>query len=464
MRSFRTQTFAIAMIIATLMLLTVVLIGRWQLIQYERARIETRMCMEIKRLTKGAISSEDKLRIWNDMSQKLHLESPLSLAFKVNQIDELGNLHISSTRNWPERFSPEPALTTSNEVLMAKQSKKCQIEKAMISDTRWIHASLYSKSQAASIIVNEDDALVAIHRAINSAITYLIPLYIFISAVASFLLTKLVTRPVLRLSTVMQSVDKNGLHSRLDSNAEYEEFGEFIRSYNDMLERLEKGFRQASLFSANAAHELRTPLTILQGKLEQSINRQPLELTPAELSSMLDEVTRLANITKKLLLLTQAENGELYLTKSDFNISAMLNDLVGDMEMLPHAKTVRKNFEDSATIFADELLVRQLLVNLLSNALKYAIEASTIEIDLWTEKSNCVITFKNTCDYISLQERNRFFDYFYRGDPARNRHIEGTGLGLNVALEIAKAHKGNLYLEDTDLNVIKFVLCLPLRS
>jgi len=105
-------------------------------------------------------------------------------------------------------------------------------------------------------------------------------------------------RPVNRLRNAMQGVTRNALDQRLSAQGEDHEFAELIDAYNTMLQRLEASFHQASRFSADAAHELRTPLTILQGRIEQAVNRSDHRVIQSDLVGMLDEVGRMAAITR----------------------------------------------------------------------------------------------------------------------------------------------------------------------
>ncbi|MBC3883229.1 hypothetical protein H8K35_17665 [Undibacterium sp. LX40W] len=420
--------------------------------------------MEIKRLTKNPIDYDQSLKIWSDMAQKLHLAEKSDLAFTVNDINSEPSKNQIRTSNWPNEFSLLNRISKQPEASASAQKDRCQLDTLSTSNELWVRAQLANDRFVAALIVKKNSALNEINASLRRAFKILIPVYLFCSVLAAWALTKLVTQPLYTITEAMNRIDKNELHLRLNPENEYIEFRGFIDSYNDMLERLERSFHQASRFASNAAHELRTPLTILQGKLEKSLNQTTNSIVQQEQSQMLDEVTRLTHITKRLLFLAQAESGNLILERSEFDISDMLKELTGDMEMLAAKKHIHLRSPQHILINADEVLIRQLLTNLLSNAVKYAIEGTVIDLFVKVDKHQFELRITNICSPIDLNQRSRFFDSFYRGDPARTRHIDGTGLGLNVALEIARAHKGLLRLEESSLDVVQLHLTLPLNT
>jgi len=229
------------------------------------------------------------------------------------------------------------------------------------------------------------------------------------------------------------------------------------------MERLERSFNQASRFSADAAHELKTPLAILQGELELTLQRaDPGSELPQKLSNLLDEVRRLSSIVRKLLLLSRADAGKMSLHRVDIDLWQVLADLVEDIEMLaPHLK-IETKITPALRIQGDRDLLIQVLQNMISNAIKYNLSEGWLRIDARSQENTVFVTITNSSHDISTSERSQIFDRFYRGDPARSRHIEGVGLGLSLSREIARAHDGDLKLDHTPVGQTAFTLTLPL--
>ena len=268
--------------------------------------------------------------------------------------------------------------------------------------------------------------------------------------------------PVRRLSATMAGVTAKGLDQRIALGQEDQEFRQLIQVFNTMLERLERGFLQASRFSADAAHELKTPLAILQGQIEQAMGQceagSPVQ---ARLGSILDEVQRLGTISRKLLLLSLADAGRLRLRVARFDLSAALEDLVEDAQMLAPGLDVSGAIAPGLTIEADAELFRQVLHNLLSNAIKYNRPHGWIRIGAARLPGRVEITVANASAGIPAADRERIFERFYRADPAHGRQIEGVGLGLSLSREIARAHGGDLTLAGAAEGEARFVVVLP---
>lgn len=269
-------------------------------------------------------------------------------------------------------------------------------------------------------------------------------------------------RPLEKLNSATRQVTAEGLNRRIPAADEDREFAELIEVFNGMLRRLERSFQQAQRFSADAAHELKTPLAILQGQLERAINGvaagSPIQV---ELSSILDEVRRLSTITRKLLLLSQADAGRLKIQRAPVKLSEVLNSLAEDTQMLAPRLNVRSEIRPGITLNADISLLQQVMHNLVSNAIKYNVADGWIGISAEASSGMVKISVTNSSHGIPASERERVFERFYRADPSHNRKVEGIGLGLALSREIVRAHGGDLLFEVNPDNSVKFSIVLP---
>ncbi|MBD1901316.1 ATP-binding protein [Trichocoleus sp. DQ-A3] len=266
-----------------------------------------------------------------------------------------------------------------------------------------------------------------------------------------------------RLTTSIGNVTASGLEQRIPIGTTDVEFVELIQVFNKMLERLERSFKQASRFSGDAAHELKTPLAILQGELERTLQQaDPGSEVQQSLSNLLDEVRRLTGIVRKLLLLSLADAGQMNLHRVEVDLSSLLTEMLEDIELLAPHLEIQTEIADSLCVKGDRDLLIQVLQNLISNAIKYNLPDGWIRINARRQSTAVLITISNCSQGIPLDERNRIFDRFYRGDPARTRKVEGIGLGLSLAREIARSHRGNLTLAPTLSGQTAFTLTLPI--
>jgi signal transduction histidine kinase len=298
---------------------------------------------------------------------------------------------------------------------------------------------------------------------LRNALLVSLPLALLLSALGAWLVSGRALRPLTHLRETARRLRAADLHQRISPAGEDTEFAELIEVLNDMFERLQRSFQQARRFSADAAHELKTPLAILQGQLERAIARvEAGSVLQGELSGILDEVRRLSVISQKLLLLARADAGHLALALAPVPLSALLDDLVEDARMLAPSLQVTADIHPGLQVMADVGLLRQVLHNLIGNAVKYNLPAGWIRLSAVASATRAEVRIANACQEIPEGSRYRLFERFYRADAPHSRQVDGVGLGLSVSLEIARAHGGNLTLAAAGPDRAEFLLTLPL--
>ncbi|MBL1178299.1 ATP-binding protein [Pantanalinema sp. GBBB05] len=300
-------------------------------------------------------------------------------------------------------------------------------------------------------------------EAIRNAFLVAIPLVLVLIAIGAWWLSGTALQPIREVTATLRQVTAKGLDQRVSINKTDSEFAELLQVFNQMMERLERSFTQASRFSADAAHELKTPLAILQGELERTLQAaQPGSTLQQRLSNLLDEVHHLGAIVRKLLLLSLADAGQMRLHTTEVDVSKLLVDLVDDIDMLAPDLDVQVQMQPALKVTGDQALLTQVLQNLISNATKYNLPSGWIRIEAGQRHQRVFITISNASKEIAASERSRIFDRFHRGDPARTQHVEGLGLGLSLSREIAYAHGGNLTLDHSPRGATAFTLTLPI--
>lgn len=268
--------------------------------------------------------------------------------------------------------------------------------------------------------------------------------------------------PLQRLSRTINQVTAQGLDQRVSVQELDHEFESLIQSFNAMLERLERSFHQASRFSGDAAHELKTPLTILQGELERAIQQadtgSPMQQT---LNHLLEEVRRLSSIVRKLLLLSLADAGQMAIQRNPVNLRELLAEQLEDVALLAPELKVDCDLEENLVVGCDRALITQVMQNLLNNAIKYNQPQGWIHLQGHRQAQGIILSVANASHPLTAEERSQLFDRFYRGDPAHTRQTDGLGLGLSLSREILKAHGGDLQLEESPPDEVRFRLWLP---
>jgi heavy metal sensor kinase len=298
---------------------------------------------------------------------------------------------------------------------------------------------------------------------IRNSFLWAMPMALILIGLGAWFISGRALRPVNRLVESVRNVTAQGLHQRVPPIREAREFEALVLGFNAMLERLETSFHQASRFSADAAHELNTPLTILQGQIEHAMNQaeagSPIQTS---LGIILDEVRRLSSILRKLLLLSKADAGKLRLKLTPFDLSSALLELIEDTQMLAPTLNVTGDIPPHLTIDADEELFRQVLLNLMSNAIKYNIPDGWIHFSVLSTPQQHTLIVANASAGIPVEATHKIFERFYRVDAAHSRQVEGVGLGLSLSREIARAHGGELSLTVHPNHEVRLALVIPI--
>jgi heavy metal sensor kinase len=253
--------------------------------------------------------------------------------------------------------------------------------------------------------------------------------------------------PVRRVAAAAELITARRLDQRLPVPGSGDEIAELARVLNRMIDRLEASFLQATRFSADASHELKTPLTILRGEIEQALREPALsEGQESLLANLLEETQRLTEITEALLLLSRADAGRLELELEPLDLPALLGEILEDVEILaaPRGITIDAQVPGDATVRGNAQFLRQVLLNLFDNAIKYNEAGGAIRVRVECADSRVTICVANTGPGLTAEQGARVFDRFYRAEPSRNSATTGHGLGLSICREIARAHDGEL--------------------
>jgi two-component system heavy metal sensor histidine kinase CusS len=300
-------------------------------------------------------------------------------------------------------------------------------------------------------------------RQLRNAYLTALPVVLLLVAAGAWFIASRALRPVTALTQTVEGITAQGLSQRLPTGAHEIEFERLIGVFNQMMERLESSFHQATRFSADASHELKTPLTILQGEIESALQRAPAGSDQQRVfSGMLDEIQRLKSITHKLLLLSLADSGQLKLSLVPLNLSEAVTEICEDAAVLGPNLKLHQNITADLQVLADRDLLGQVLQNLTTNAIKYNFADGFVLFELKREHDQVVFRISNSGTPIPAGEQEKIFHRFYRG-ASSERKIEGVGLGLSLSREIARAHQGELRLEQSTPAGTAFVLTLPAR-
>lgn len=379
------------------------------------------------------------------------LSQPLSFYYTR---DNVNSFERRST-NWPASLTVASLLTTTDSRVVCTT--------IVAGGKRWRVASGANAQRSAVFGVDLAPSIDMVKQ-VASALLLSIPVALALIAVGAIFMARRALRPVDELARLVERITASGLGERIKSPVRDAEFEKLIRTFNQMMDRLERSFTQANRFSADAAHELRTPLSILQGYIERMINiAEPGSDMQQQLGEMVDEIHRIKSILEKLLLLARMDAGQIRLNMEPLDLGTMVQDVVDDIQVLAPAVTVRSEIQSGLRVQADSALLETAIRNLAGNAVKYNWESDgRILVTLAGVQGEAVLTVANTGPRIHPDDYERIFERFYRADKARSRDVDGLGLGLSLAREIVQAHHGRLELADGHDDLNRFVLRLTL--
>lgn len=285
---------------------------------------------------------------------------------------------------------------------------------------------------------------------------------VLLAAMIGWLSASRALRPINAITqTALQISRADDLSRRIAVKNPNDEVGRMSIAFNETLERLERQFNAQRRFLADVSHELRTPLTAIRGNVELM---QRIGVADAEsLQDIRSESERMTRLVGDLLVLAQADSGNLPLDRKPLDLDALLLEVCREVQVLAGNVHVSVSEIDQARVIGDRDRLKQLVLNLVTNAIKYTPEGGRVTLGLSQVKNWARLTVTDTGVGIPADELPKIFDRFYRVDKARSRAMGGAGLGLSIAQRIAQMHSGRIEAASEGINKgTTFALWLPL--
>ena len=282
-----------------------------------------------------------------------------------------------------------------------------------------------------------------------------------------WLMMRKALEPVETLCNAVSAFNESNLGVRLPRTENGDEFDRLTGVFNEMADRLEGSFKQIREFTLRASHELKTPLTIMRGELEALIV-DPLTTNHHRESvlSELQEVLRLSRIVDGLALLTKSEAGLVTLQSAPVQLDDLVRDAYNDAQILARESEliVRLSRCDPTQIFGDQERLRQMLLNLVDNAVKFNSPRGSIMMELCNSGDSVTLQISNSGPGLEPSSLNRIFEPFYRGDAAHSREVDGTGLGLAIVRWIVGSHSGTIHAQSDPGVITMLTVHLPISQ
>jgi len=297
----------------------------------------------------------------------------------------------------------------------------------------------------------------------------LVPIVILTGGLTGWVFAGRALTPVLEIARAAQRITGSKLSLRIPSRRAGDELDYLIETFNRMIERLEINFNQVRQFSTDVSHELRTPITIVRGQLEVALfTAETAEQYRDAIVNSLSDIERLSQIVRALLLLSQAETGQVVLQKQKLDLVKLAAETTDQFQIPAEGADIKLNFSANCEQCLgefDRIQIERMLSNLLSNAIKFTPEGGSIAVVLRREGDEAQLRVEDTGRGIPPEHLPHIFDRFYRvrGPSELSSPEKGLGLGLSFVVWIARAHGGTVDVQSEPGKGTSFVIRLPLH-
>ncbi len=375
-----------------------------------------------------ALESPDNLERWASPTSFIEVDDlrgyPLAKSFNMGSIDTFGTPSLSPRAPFQTRevnVGGRPFLVYSGLLISGNHG----------------------------LIVQVGEPLDQLYRAFNQtrlSIALILGIAIVAVAVLSFVLASQMTEPINDLARAMREIGSEGLHRRIRWKGRKDEIGDLAAAFDDLLARLEEAFARERQFISDASHELKTPLTSINanaqmlarwGDRDDTIRKESLQ-------TIILESSALAEMVNGMLTLAKADSGDA-IPKEPLSLTSLAKEAVTATAPRAADKGLALNFEAPATspiVEGDASLLRQMVTNLIDNAIKFT-QTGSVTVRVKND-AGAVVEVQDTGPGIDPEDLPLVFDRFYRTDKSRTREVPGTGLGLAIVRSIVRVHRGSV--------------------
>lgn len=361
---------------------------------------------------------------------------------------------ISISPRWNKGF---PSQSSSEKVLKVEREEKNLVYKSN-------SININSKSFVLTVVKDMEYEyhflkLLLIMVAISNV------LGIIIAVLSGMFVSKKMLTPIDKITKTAQSISIQGLNKRIEVNSADDELSRLARTFNEMIERLQKSFESQNKFVSDASHELRTPISVIQGyiNLLDRWGKDDKEVLQKAIDIIKNETTNMTKLIEKLLFLARGDNNSLRLEREIFDLNILIDEVVKESSVISPKHSIKSEKNDEIAICADFRLIKQALRAIVDNSIKYTQEKGEIQINSYKKLSEIEITIEDTGIGIPEGEIPNLFNRFYRVDKARSKKTGGSGLGLSIVKHIIDIHYGKIHIESNFGKGTKVTINLPAK-
>jgi heavy metal sensor kinase len=295
------------------------------------------------------------------------------------------------------------------------------------------------------------ESIDAVQDRLLSLLAIMLPVLALFASGGGYLLVNRALRPVDRISSTAEQISMQDLHASLPVMPSGDALQRLSVSLNRMLERLRNSVQSSRRFLADASHEIRTPLTVIKGELQEIGRNEQMALPEVRerVGSVLEEVARLEHLVSGLLALSRLDAGEVRGARVDVDLTELATTTAEHMRLMAEDRGIKLEFQFSPHVMVrgDQGQLKQILVNLLDNAIRYTPTEGTVVLRTAIRSGDAILEISDTGTGIAETALPHVFDRFYRVDEARSRDEGGAGIGLSIVKSICLAHGAEITVE-----------------
>lgn len=289
------------------------------------------------------------------------------------------------------------------------------------------------------------------------------PMVLAVTWLVGHLFVRRALTPVELMRRQAEQISRTNVSERVPEPDSTGEFRDLARTFNEMLDRLERGIQDLQNFAADAAHELRTPLATLRAEIETAVQeRRSPEEYERVLASLSEEVSRMTRIVTDLFMLAKLDLRQYALQKERVRLRPLLEEARETWQPAAAQRGIEIVLEaGDAEVAGDPVALRRIFMNLVENSVKYNREGGTVTLAVGAENGRATVSVRDTGIGIPAESLPRLFRRFYRVDGARSRESGGAGLGLAICRSFAEAHEGTIDVASEPGRGTTFTVRLP---
>lgn len=269
--------------------------------------------------------------------------------------------------------------------------------------------------------------------------------------------------PIKNMTEITKTITVNNINTRLDVKGTEDELKELSETFNEMMDRIEGGYKIQQQFVSDASHELRTPIAVIKGYVNMldRWGKNDKAVLEESIEAIKNETDNMQDLIEKLLFIARSDKSTLNFTKEDFKISTILNEIEKETKMIDTKHKLYFKFYQDATIYGDKMRIKQAIRILVENAMKYTPQGEYIMVSGYIQDEYYAIKIEDTGIGIQKNDLDKIFERLYRAEQSRSKQVGGHGLGLSIAKIIVLGHKGKIKVKSTPGKGSEFSLLFP---